>query len=486
MPQLKISRRSVLKGAGGVAVALPLLEAMVDSSPALADSLPKRYVVCFGGQSLGGDGDRLHNDYVPNVVGPNYDLKSALAPLANHDNIKNEISVVSDLSIPSAQGGPVPPGGRVDMFHNSSLSPLLSGVRSREAYATAYGPTSDQLMVDVLAQGTTFRSLIFRIQADWYLQTSAPEGHMISYRANPHGDLVPIPPTTSPRLAFNSLFGNFTRSQDPQEAARQEFELRTRRSVLDLVRVSSAALLPKLGRADRIRMEQHYDEIRTLENRVSATPPPQTSTCQKPEDPGADPPIGGAMDDSGDEIIYDRNLGYSNEEQRARVFCDLIHMALTCDLTRVVSLQFTTFQSHMNMYQATGQPFDLHDLSHSTGSTLEVSKGIAWHIKHFAYLVAKLRDTPEGSGNLLNNTALAFVHEGGHGRDPSSGSRYSPHSTENMACLIAGRAGGLQAGRHVPASGMHPAQVLLTAMRAVGYPGNALGEVSGEIPGLRA
>jgi hypothetical protein len=35
------------------------------------------------------------------------------------------------------------------------------------------------------------------------------------------------------------------------------------------------------------------------------------------------------------------------------------------------------------------------------------------------------------------------------------------------------------------AAGKHPAQVLLTAMRAAGYTGTSLGEVSGEIPGLR-
>jgi hypothetical protein len=115
-----------------------------------------------------------------------------------------------------------------------------------------------------------------------------------------------------------------------------------------------------------------------------------------------------------------------------------------------------------------------------------VSRAIAWHMKHFGYLVAKLRDTPEADANLLSNTALVFLHEGGHGRDPSSGSRDSSHSTENMACLIAGRAGGLRPGQHVVAAGRHPANVILTAMQAAGYPQNSLGEVSGDIPALRA
>ena len=53
-----------------------------------------------------------------------------------------------------------------------------------------------------------------------------------------------------------------------------------------------------------------------------------------------------------------------------------------------------------------------------------------------------------------------------------------------MACLIAGRSGGLAPGRHVVASGKHPANVLITAMNAVGVPAASLGEVNGAIPAL--
>src|SRR5690349_12276850 len=100
MATRKIGRRAMLRGLGGVAVALPALEIMGEHS-ARAQSFPKRYLVCFGGTSLGGDGDPLHNDYVPSTVGANYDVKSALAPL---EPIKSEVSVVSGLSIPTANG----------------------------------------------------------------------------------------------------------------------------------------------------------------------------------------------------------------------------------------------------------------------------------------------------------------------------------------------------------------------------------------------
>jgi hypothetical protein len=205
-------------------------------------------------------------------------------------------------------------------------------------------------------------------------------------------------------------------------------------------------------------------------------------------DPGADPPPGGAQGvDAAGANTYGTNLGYSNEEQRARVFCDLIHMAFACDLTRVASLMFTMFQSHMNMYALTGHKCDLHEIGHNgdpaSKGTLGVSKGIAWHMKHFAYLVGKLRDTQEGAGSLIDNAAIVFLHEGGHGLDTATGKTNSSHSTENMACLIAGRAGGLKPGKHLVAAGKHPANVLITAMNAVGVPGS-LGEVSGALPEL--
>jgi hypothetical protein len=49
-----------------------------------------------------------------------------------------------------------------------------------------------------------------------------------------------------------------------------------------------------------------------------------------------------------------------------------------------------------------------------------------------------------------------------------------------MAALIAGRVGGLQGGLHIDGNGRHPAQVVVSAMKAAGGP-EELGEVSGVI-----
>jgi hypothetical protein len=243
-------------------------------------------------------------------------------------------------------------------------------------------------------------------------------------------------------------------------------------------------MIDRLGLADRQRLERHYDEIRALEMRLDAMAPDQGGTCQLPRDPGRDPALGGepSTPDS-----WDVNQGYSDENARALLFTDLLHMALTCDLTRSATLMFTMFQSFMNIHPLTGYEWNQHQMQHE-GETAQLNEMIAWHMDHFGRLVAKLRDTPEGAGTLLDSCALVFLIEGGHGADPAFEVPFSSHTTEGMACLVAGGAGGLVGGEHIvaPATADHPVNVLLTAMAAVDVTPDAMGEVSGTIPALLA
>jgi hypothetical protein len=77
--------------------------------------------------------------------------------------------------------------------------------------------------------------------------------------------------------------------------------------------------------------------------------------------------------------------------------------------------------------------------------------------------------------------------EAGHGTQLNDAkSEYATHSVENMCLLIAGRAGGMKPGRHIPARGAHPAKTLLAAMNAVGVATDRFGEVRGALPDLTA
>lgn len=501
-----MKRRTFLRGAAGAAVGLPVLECMLNThgtAYAQAGTAPRRYAIVFAGQSIGGDHWAKNENRIdgrnfteeghfiaPAATGRDFVSTTPLTPL---DTVREQYSIVSNLRIPydpnSTDPNNVPPGGAYRDFHGGGCSPLLSGTRSTSGSFRANGISSDQVIANLNANQATIDSLVLRAQPSWYLAGSSYAGRQyLSYRAA--NDRIEA--QTSPQIAFTSLFGGFV-PEGSEAAARFDFERRARRSVLDLVSSKRQQLLARVGAADRIRLEQHFDEIRALEQRVAMMPPIDAGACQALEDPGADPAIGGNNAGSGSGDIA-TNTGYSNEHERTRLMCDLIHMAFVCDLTRVATLQITVFQSHMNVHPITtmmGRPIlsDQHEVGHNGDANnrgqLAVSTVLQWHVSHYAYLLERLASTQEGAGTVLDNSAIVFLPEGGHGRQLNDGSTENQtHSTENMVVLVAGRAGGLSPGQHVDGAGAHPAQALISAMQGAGYAGDTLGEVSGNIPEL--
>ncbi len=476
---LELNRRSFLRGLGGFGVALPALEIMGRSSSARAQAaaIPKRYVVAYGGTSTGGlEGTDL---VTPSKLGPGYDLPYGLKPIGELA-VQDEISVITGLKLPWDTGAGVPAGGRPVQYHGATAVPQLCGVRLTTRDGGAEGPTSDQIAADAIGGDTPHRLLAYRVQPINYAGGSGGgnRGRM-SWR----GPGMPEDPIASPRLAYQSLFSGFT-PPDPKDAAAAQFELRRRKSVLDLVRASTEALVPKLGRADQLRLERHLAEVRSLELRLDQIGDLAGGGCQLPKSPGDDPPIGNSHTVTDNQLHYTPNAGYSNEELRAETLTDMVVMAFTCDASRVCALMYSMTQCFMSMFPLYGHESDMHELGHGAGSLQDMTDGIAWHVKHFARLVAKLRDAKEVDGSsLLEHSALTLLFEGGHGYDPETNDANDAHSTENMIALSAGRAGGLKQGQHIVAPGKHPSQVVLTALNAVGVPGG-LGEVTGAIPEL--
>jgi hypothetical protein len=226
--------------------------------------------------------------------------------------------------------------------------------------------------------------------------------------------------------------------------------------------------MPRLGRVDRMRMERHFEEIRSLERRLEEAPE-TVGSCRLLQHPGDDPPVGGAI------------IEYEGEGQPYST----IAMAFACDQSRVASFMLTEWKCYMNMYPLSENHWetDMHEATHQ-GNQVAVSEAISWHVRQWGSLVRKLKDMPDADGtSLLDHTALVMLFEGGYGYDPEGGTGPSSHSTENMITLIAGRAGGLRGGVHIAAPGAHPASVVLTAMRAAGAEGS-LGEIDEDLPEL--
>jgi hypothetical protein len=506
---LKLGRRTFLRGLGGVTLGLPVLECMLNGNgTAYAQSagpLPKRYAIVFAGQSLGGDGWQRDQNMVagvrtteaghfiaPATAGAAWEMTTPLEPLTA---LRGDFSIVSGMAIPfsrtSVEPTAVPAGGAFRDFHGGGSGPLLCGTRSETSEFMCRSITSDQVIADLNKGATPLPSLVLRAQPSWYLSGSSYSGRQyISYAEGGKR----IESQTSPQIAYRSLFTGFTPT-DNTEKARFDFNRRARKSVLDLITRKEAGLLARVGAADRIRLQRHYDEIRALELRIDAIPSVMGGTCVVPTDPGADSPIGGDNAGAGSDSIA-TNTGYSNEDARARVMADLIHMAFVCDLTRAATLQITTFQSHMNVLpvtEALGLPIraDLHEAGHNGDQNnrgqLPVSTCLKWHVGIYAHLVQKLKDTLEGGSPLLDQCAVVFVPEGGHGLQLNDAtSIFQTHSVEDMVMLVAGRVGGLKPGRHIATGGAHPASCLVSGMKAAGYTGNTLGEVTGNVAALFA
>ena len=503
MKRFVLPRRTLLRGLGGVAVGLPVLECMLnDHGNAYAQSgtLPKRYCIVFAGQSIGGDGwdeDKFvvageHKTETGHFIadtsaGAGYKATTPLQPLEKL-GLLGDFSMVSNLRIPwsasSVEGADVPMGGAFRDFHGGGASPLLCGTRSQSASFRAASITSDQIVAGL--NQTTLDSLVLRAQPSWYLSGSEFAGRQyISYGASGKA----IEAQTNPSIVYGSLFDSFV-PKDSGAQAQHDFELRARKSVLSLITDKRERILSKLGAADKVRLGEHFDQIRELELRIAAMPPASGEQCQKPPAPADDLPLGGNNAGSGSDTIG-TTTGYSDEHTRARLLADLIHMAFVCDITRVATLQITVFQSHMNVFQISsdfGMPIraDLHECGHNGDATtrgqLPVSMCLGWHIGHYGYLLDKLKKTPEGAGNVLDNSVVVFMPEAGHGVQLNDGaSNFQTHSVDRMVLLVAGRAGGLAPGRHIVApTGTHPGSVLISAMQAAGYTGEQFGEVTGK------
>jgi len=488
-PPSRPSRRRILRGLGGLCIGLPFLEYFAPK-PAHAAPPPNRYAFLFAGFSIG---SFPGNKIAPLVAGPLADNPTrGLMPL--HDlGVADVVSLVSGLEIPV--GSTPPTAGRPTPFHSTSHQVLATGQRfDEENYGQLPGPSSDWIAAETLAAGTLAPVLTYRAQPSFYrVDSDGGSDGVISARINSSGELEQVAPVTSPRLAYESLFSGFA-PPDPADAEKAKRLLLMRQSVVDLCADDASALIARLGKADQIRMQRHFDELRSLEQRLEQVQLPDGAACHLLPHPGDDPPLGDAIDpsDSGEYTDnYTNANGYSDEELRATLMADLIHMAFVCDISRVASFMLTYAQCFMNMYTLLNYPSDLHEITHgAVGGGSEMQDALAdcaaWHIKHFARLTQKLRDTEDIDGSsMLDHTALALAFEGGWGFDLESGSNESPHSTENMIMLVGGRAGGLNAtaGRHVIAQGTHPSAVLNTCIKAIGGT-KTLGEVPDTVDGL--
>jgi hypothetical protein len=292
-------------------------------------------------------------------------------------------------------------------------------------------------MVQALPSETRFPSLELGV---FVPRTITPEMRM-SYG----GPGQPLPPEDDPFALFTRLFGDGT---DPDELARIRAQ---RDTVLSAVKASYQKLEDASGAEDRQRLEAHAESVRQLERRLVEA---SEASCA-PVAPG----------EPFDPYVND------NYPRVGTLQMDLIALALACDLTRVLTLQWSRAGSAMS-FRWLGIPESHHSLAHAGDSdTVARNKLIAietWYAEQLAYLIAKLKSMPEGDGSVFDNTTILWFSDISKGND---------HSRKAMPLVLAGSCGGaLRTGRHVQFDGRQHNDLLVSLLNAMEVPDQKFGD----------
>jgi hypothetical protein len=447
--------RGTLQGGLSISIGLPLLEAMLNShGSALAQdgsALPKRFGVFFFGNGRGVERERWH----PTGTGAAWTPSVELAPLAE---LKDYLSIVT--GIPATQSAS--PQGH----HHGSVS-ILSGYNlveqeaSNAPYRSTFKmPSIDQLAAAAIGTTTRFKSLELATSR----RTISGEGTTIQHISH-NGPDSANPPEIDPRAVFDRLFAMPAEPPVNGGSAVASALHALRGSVLDAVLGDLGAMQSRVGRADKIRLEQHADSIRAIERRLQMTPGVATPQC---DDPSAPPDI---PEDRSEEPLA----------ERLDALGDLLALGMSCDLTRVFSLQWSA-SAYGPVFWQVGSSRIHHDISHDGSSSQDEMERITiFTMEQLAILLKKFRDTPDGTGNLLDSMALLATS------DCSDG---AAHTVDDYPIVIAGRAGGALVHPGIHYAGdrdEHTNSVLLTLLRAVGVDIAEIGEdISHRTEGLSA
>jgi hypothetical protein len=405
----RISRRRMLMGLGGFALALPWLPSVMHAQPKPPQSKRFIFVFCANGQKPADwypdDNAMSYTQLGPNlraaplvgsgaistVIGPEFDsLKSKLTLFRGLDVIPRDIAAV----------------------HNPMLP--LSG-------ALSWGTeTIDQLLArssKLYPSPPTLRSLHQAVRH------AADGTHTVSL-AKIGNVMQEVEPESNPAASYQKLFGGLLQGPSDEDRARAQLKL----GVLDRVRGEYELLHkhPRLGGEDRLRLQAHAELIHDLHARlVAAAPPP----------PSCSPP--------GAPAVLDDTL-LANIPQLTTDSIDVLVAAVRCDRTRVATLMLCP-SSDMRDFSFLGGPSGQHhELSHVNGASNSDTAYIQhWYSKQVADLLSKLDtvEDPETGTTYLDNSLVYWGNEDGV-------NAHDPHEHMSMQVMLAGSAAGyFQPGR---------------------------------------
>ncbi len=423
MSRVRLHRRTLLRGAGGIAIALPWLEAMGPSKTAHAGDVARRFVSVYTPGGTVVDDGNGQNRWRPTGSETDFTLSPILEPF---EAIRDKLLVVDGLTMQSAVGEQ----------HQSGIIAWLTGTTQDNF---AQGPSIDQVIASQISAESAIPSLIMAVR--WGTGNSQGLLHPINvanYEDNATFD--PIPPRLDPQAIFDQLFGTL----DPSGAADALARVERKKSILDYVDRRMSGLTPRLSAYDRAKIDQHLTKVRELEQALDnlAT---ESEICFVPErvdtsdyDPGS------GLGSAGDGSVLDLDTDAAIPKV-GRFMMDMLVMALSCEITNVASLQWTDTEAK-HTFPWLGLDQHHHYYQHDGGfRRVECEAIYRWYSEQHAYLLEQMDAVDLGGRTLLDESVVFFGSE--LAQPPT-------HSKANMPFLLGGGGGGMRGGRFLRNDGL--------------------------------
>jgi hypothetical protein len=415
-----LPRRTFLRGMG-VTLALPLLDAM---TPALTASA--KPVVRLGFVYV--PNGIIMNKWTPATTGANFEFAPTMKPL---EPFRERLLVLSGLA--QVQGRALGDGAG---DHARAGATFLTGVHPKKSEINIQaGISADQIAAQELGKHTQLASLELGIESN-QLAGNCDSGYSCAYTNTMawRTPTTPLPVENNPRAIFERLFGE----GDSTDAAARLALLNKQRSLLDYVTGSLNRLGSTLGPADRAKLSEYTDAIRDIERRIQKAEQ-QNATMKLP--------------------VMERPTAVPEEfEDHVKLVMDLQVLAYQTDLTRVISLMMAREGSN-RPYRNIGISDGHHNLTHHQNDAEKITKITKInevHVKLFAYLLERLKATPDSTGNLLDHSLIVY------GSSISDGNLHTHHDLPIV--VVGGGAGQVKGNRHVIYPKETPLNNLLVSM----------------------
>lgn len=424
-----LSRRAVLRGLGS-SVALPLLDAMIPASTALAQTAANPqarlgYIFFPHGAVM--------NRWTPATTGTDFQVSEILSPVAK---FKNKMTIVSGLrNKPAESNDP----------HGIIAGTWLRCVAPNDVSDPTKGTTVDQIAAQYIGQTTAFPSIEVATPTGGPCAAgfSCSFGSTLSFRTPQQ----PLPMENNPRKLFYQLFGQ---GDNAEERAAIIDETG---SILDSILADAASLRRKLGAADNIMVGNYLESVREVERRVQKMKTQDLSNVDIPPAPVGIP---------------------SDFEEHLKIMFDLIALSYQANLTNVASFIMEK-EISMRTYTNIGVSEAFHPLSHhgdNPEKIVKLARVQTYHTRVFNHFLEKLDAMPEGNGSVLDNSIILFG---------SNMSNSDKHNNDPLPNVVFGHGGGtIKGGQHLlyPQDTPH-ANLLLTLLNRAGIPEESFGDSTG-------